>query len=130
MGYFTVWPVDGPYDVIEEDGFGKDLEGSGHSLSRHLPAETEEKSSVRIAYVPVEIRTEHLLNTNLGRCRYGIPLSMTKFVNKLNFVALVRERTMPTELPPLVGEVCINFCGYRVLRGQRNGFPRSLVSIF
>jgi hypothetical protein len=23
-----------------------------------------------------------------------------------------------------------NFCGYRMLRGQRNGFPRSLISIF
>jgi hypothetical protein len=30
---------------------------------------------------------------------------------KLNSVALVRERTMPTERPPLVGEVSANFCG-------------------
>jgi hypothetical protein len=28
-------------------------------------------------------------------------------------VALVRERTVPTERPPLVGEVTANFCGYR-----------------
>jgi hypothetical protein len=28
---------------------------------------------------------------------------------KLNFVALVRERTIPTERPPLVGEVNANF---------------------
>jgi hypothetical protein len=27
-----------------------------------------------------------------------------------NSVALVRERTIPTELPPLVGEVSANFC--------------------
>jgi hypothetical protein len=26
-------------------------------------------------------------------------------------VALVRERTIPTERPPLVGEVSANFCG-------------------
>jgi hypothetical protein len=26
-------------------------------------------------------------------------------------VALVRKRTIPTELPPLVGEVNANFCG-------------------
>jgi len=26
-------------------------------------------------------------------------------------VALVRERTIPTELPPPVGEVSANFCG-------------------
>jgi hypothetical protein len=30
---------------------------------------------------------------------------------KLNSVALVRERTVPTERPPLVGEVNANFCG-------------------
>jgi hypothetical protein len=48
----------------------------------------------------------------------------------LNFVALVRERTIPTERPPLVGEVSANFCGLRMSRGQRNGFPRSLISVF
>jgi hypothetical protein len=30
---------------------------------------------------------------------------------KLNSVALVRERTIPTQRPPLVGEVSTNFCG-------------------
>jgi hypothetical protein len=28
-----------------------------------------------------------------------------------NSVALVRERTIPTERPPLVGEISVNFCG-------------------
>jgi hypothetical protein len=28
-----------------------------------------------------------------------------------NFVALARERTIPTERPPLLGEVSANFCG-------------------
>ena len=32
-------------------------------------------------------------------------------VTKLNSVALVRERTIPTERPPPVGEVSANFCG-------------------
>ena len=32
---------------------------------------------------------------------------------KLNSVALVRERTIPTERPPPVGEVSANFCGER-----------------
>ena len=31
--------------------------------------------------------------------------------DKLNSVALVRERTIPTERPPPVGEVSANFCG-------------------
>jgi hypothetical protein len=30
---------------------------------------------------------------------------------KLNSVAVVRKRTIPTERPPLVGEVSANFCG-------------------
>jgi hypothetical protein len=33
----------------------------------------------------------------------------------------VRERTIPTERPPLAGEVIANFCGLRVPRGQRDG---------
>jgi hypothetical protein len=31
--------------------------------------------------------------------------------NNNKSVALVRERTIPTERPPLVGEVSANFCG-------------------
>jgi hypothetical protein len=30
---------------------------------------------------------------------------------KLNSMVRVRERTTPTERPPLVGEVIANFCG-------------------
>jgi hypothetical protein len=44
-----------------------------------------------------------------------------------NSVAWVRERTIPTERPPLVGEASANFCAYRVPRGQRDG---SLLSVF
>jgi Na+-transporting methylmalonyl-CoA/oxaloacetate decarboxylase gamma subunit len=32
-------------------------------------------------------------------------------IKKLNSMALVRERTIPTERPPPVGEVSANFCG-------------------
>ena len=35
----------------------------------------------------------------------------TTYAIKKNSVALVRERTLPTELPPPVGEVSANFCG-------------------
>jgi hypothetical protein len=41
----------------------------------------------------------------------------------LNSMALVRKRTIPTERPPLVGEVSANFCGQWVSGGQRNGSP-------
>jgi hypothetical protein len=48
----------------------------------------------------------------------------------INSVALVRKRTIPNERLPLLGEVSANFCGKRVLRGQRNEFPRLLISVF
>jgi hypothetical protein len=31
--------------------------------------------------------------------------------NYMNSLALARKRTIPTERPPLVGEVSANFCG-------------------
>jgi hypothetical protein len=49
---------------------------------------------------------------------------------KANSGALVRQRTIPTERPPLVGEVSANFSGYRVSRGQRNESPMPLISVF
>jgi hypothetical protein len=41
-----------------------------------------------------------------------------------NSVALVRERTIPTERHPFVSEVSANVWGYRVPRGQRDGSLR------
>jgi hypothetical protein len=43
---------------------------------------------------------------------------------KPNFVAWVRDRTIPTKRPPLVGEVSANFCGYTVPRGHHDGSLR------
>jgi hypothetical protein len=43
---------------------------------------------------------------------------------------LVRKRTIPTERPPLVGEIHANFSGSRVSRGQHNESPRPLISVF
>jgi hypothetical protein len=45
---------------------------------------------------------------------------------KRNFGDLVRQRTTPTERPPLVGEVSAN-SGWRVSRGQRNESRRPLI---
>jgi hypothetical protein len=56
--------------------------------------------------------------------------SKKKKERKKNSVAVVRKRTIPTERPPFFGEVSANLCGYRVLRGERNEFPRPLISVF
>ena len=46
-------------------------------------------------------------------------------------MALVRERTIPTERPPLVGEVSANFCGQRGVTWSAQRFPTAiLTSIF
>jgi hypothetical protein len=43
-------------------------------------------------------------------------------------MALVRERTIPAERPPPVGEVSANFSDRGVSRSQRNGSPRPLIN--
>jgi hypothetical protein len=45
-------------------------------------------------------------------------------------VALVRERTIPTERPPLVGEVSANFADRGVSHGQCGGSPTAVISVF
>jgi hypothetical protein len=45
-------------------------------------------------------------------------------------MAWVRERTIPTERLQFVGEVSANVWGQRVLRGQRDGSPTAVFSIF
>jgi hypothetical protein len=44
-------------------------------------------------------------------------------------MALVRERTIPTERQPLVGEVRANFCGQRVPGDQCDGIFRVRVRV-
>jgi hypothetical protein len=50
-------------------------------------------------------------------------LVLRKRSDVLNSVAWVQERSIPTERPPLIGEINANFCGYRMPSGQRDGSP-------
>jgi hypothetical protein len=43
--------------------------------------------------------------------------------NNNSSVALVRKRTIPTERPPLVGEVSTNFCGQKGVVGSARRIP-------
>ena len=43
-----------------------------------------------------------------------------------NSVALVRERTIPTERPPPVGEVSANFCGQRCVTWSAQRVPTAI----
>jgi hypothetical protein len=51
-------------------------------------------------------------------------LEITESVTTNNSVALVRERTIPTERTLLVGKVSAIFWGHRTLRGQLDGSLR------
>jgi hypothetical protein len=48
---------------------------------------------------------EKMVKNNVGT------FLIKKTKTKLNSVAVVRKRTIPTERPPLVGEVSANLCG-------------------
>jgi hypothetical protein len=76
-----------------------------------VSGETEQNHEipVRTAGVTAEIRTENLTHTIRKLYRYINPLGQQYL--KLNSVAVVRKRTIPTERRPLVGEVSANLCG-------------------
>jgi hypothetical protein len=56
----------------------------------------------------IEICVRYFDNSIMRNCEFVL-YSLTR--TEKNSVALVRERTVPTERPPLVGEVSANFCG-------------------
>jgi hypothetical protein len=59
--------------------------------------------------------TQHPIQWERGahsRVEGGRGVKLTTHLHlKLNSVAVVRKRTIPTERPPLVGEVSANLCG-------------------
>jgi hypothetical protein len=71
--------------------------------------------------VALSYRKPSSADINLPSCRAQRHYKMDICIYKLvifyaalfiiNSVALVRERTIPTERPPSVGEVSANFCG-------------------
>jgi hypothetical protein len=114
--------------------------------TRHLPNMKHEQYPLNCGIKVPNIEGRWLVNITLwppyprgkiidthwvGGClvlRLGLEAMILKKLKKS--VALVRYRTMPIERPPLVGEVVPTFADRRVLRGQRNGSPQSLVSAF
>jgi hypothetical protein len=54
---------------------------------------------------------------------------MNIIINKTNALASVRERTIPTERLPVIGEVSVTFGGWSVLRGQHTD-PYGCILVF
>jgi hypothetical protein len=72
---------------------------------------------------------QNKINRDVIKCMWNkISFNVRSFCNKNNKKItpwlLVRKRTIPTERPPLVGQVSANFCWHRVSRVQSNGSPR------
>jgi hypothetical protein len=61
------------------------------------------------------------------RATLSVPLSTYTHIYIYKLRGFSRKRTIPTERPPIVGQISANFCGQRVSHGQRNGFPRPLI---
>ena len=55
--------------------------------------------------------TPKILRVSSDYCSWRGTHKLHFLLTKLNSVVLVRERTIPTERPPPVGEVSANFCG-------------------
>jgi hypothetical protein len=50
--------------------------------------------------------------------------TLVRSLTQYHSVAWVRQRNIPTERPPLIGEVSADFCGYKVPRNQCDGSLR------
>jgi hypothetical protein len=61
-----------------------------------------------LVHSPIKMCT---LDCTFSTLPNGAGMQLYKRLLKENSVALVRERNIPTERPPLVGEVSVNFCG-------------------
>jgi hypothetical protein len=60
----------------------------------------------------------------------GESIDTIKKMKTKNFVALVRKRTIPTERPPLVGEVSANFLQVEGDASSAQRIPTTVFSVF
>jgi hypothetical protein len=85
--------------------------GQGNGSTRRKPARVPlcpPQIPHDLVWNPVHGGGELLINCDI---MYSNLQSLDLPKTKLNSVALVRERTIPTERSQLVGEVSANFCG-------------------
>jgi hypothetical protein len=99
--------------VVCPSGFGINNDCADEGQQQYIGPTSSQESTIS-AYImrwmnPVSLGTgeasQELFSPNFGE---GGNL---KLKTKLNSMVWVRERTIPTELPPLVGEVIANLCG-------------------
>jgi hypothetical protein len=90
--------------------------------------EFESQSARDAAVVNLRVKRRYLQDmkkdreVKAQRKRMNSGLILELVSSNINSVALVRERTIPTERPPLVNEVSAIFCGCGLSRDQHNGF--------
>jgi hypothetical protein len=68
------------------------------------------------------------MHTRIHACIYKYPAIIKN--KETNSVVLVRERTIPTEQPPLVGEVSANFSLIDGFAWSARRIPTAVFSVF
>jgi hypothetical protein len=83
----------------------------------NMQAKKQKQTLLRWPCCTIHPKKLALTSTTSGGRSLRIVRSQTEVTKtkKLNSVTLVRERTIPTKRPPLVGEVNANFCGCSVV---------------
>jgi hypothetical protein len=92
-----------------------------NSWVKPLPRQRKNCSTRRFLCGPCRIKGNQVNSSSqnfLFQFEVNFVYKTEKQANKTNSGALDRQRTIPAELPPLVGEVSVNFSGQRV-RGCR-----------
>jgi hypothetical protein len=100
-----------------------DVNGQQGSGFERLHTQVDLSHSSLAAGLPM---VNHIAGTGILLQRFleGGDKRFPSLKTKLNSMVWVRERTIPTERPPLVSEVIAHFCGERVPRGQSDGSLR------
>jgi hypothetical protein len=80
-------------------------------LRRKLLLQLEVSVATMVLCVICRVRSYYGAQRKLGRPCFWINDLVKFYIKQTNSVALVRKRTIPTERPPLLGEVSANFSG-------------------
>jgi hypothetical protein len=77
-------------------------------FTKDLHGTTSQKTAF---FIVTAVKTSNLTNRFPPEITTAVPQFLRLCINKTNSGALVRQRTIPTERLPLVGEVSANFSG-------------------
>jgi hypothetical protein len=110
MGLSQVNKVDGPFFVMDFLARGTREILTHHAQGYCHGGESDCQARVRV-FPPNRFPQPSSAISLAPNLLFECTKVHTKTKKKANSMVRVRERTIPIELPPLVGEVIANFCG-------------------